>query len=53
MPDGVFYCWGVSFISSSAQRAGAGVTFTNMFGRRFKVSTVTFEIKPFTFSSND
>ena len=37
---------------ADGQRAGSGVTLTNMFGRRFKVSTVIFEIKPFTLSGS-
>jgi hypothetical protein len=31
---------------------GAGMTFTNMFVRRFRVSTVIFEINQFTFSGS-
>jgi hypothetical protein len=34
------------------QRSGSGVTLTNMFGRRFKVSTVIFRIRLCTFSGS-
>jgi len=37
-------------LESSTQRAGSGVTFTNMSGRRLRVSMVIFEIKPLTLS---
>lgn len=35
-----------------AQRVGSGVTLTSMFGRRFSVSTVSFEMRLFTFSGS-
>ena len=35
-----------------AQRVGAGVTLTNMVGRRFSVSNVIVETRPFTLSGS-
>jgi len=41
-----------SYVPDRGQRVGSGVTLTNMFGRRLKVSTVIFEIKPLTLSGS-